>query len=288
MAGQAAKFLDSSNLLGHNEQIHQRAHEQGYLYFRELLPQNDVSLVREDVLRACEQEGWMEQNACINDGISREGFHVIEGQPDFFNVYDKVQKLESFHRLSLHPSIISVFEAIFQEDVLVHPRNICRIFFPNTHEYSTPAHQDFVQIGGTDETWTTWIPLGDCPMSLGGLTILSGSHREPVLPHHEHIGVGGRSVDTEGFSYQWVKGDMACGDVLMFHSHTIHKALPNLTENRLRLSADYRYQPISQPVREDSLEPHYGRLQWSEIYSDWIEKDVQYYWQDYNLNVVRP
>jgi len=280
-------FLDSSNLLESVKAIRTRAGEQGYLLIRGLLPKKAVLSTRISVLRACAKAGWIAPNTNLSDGIAVNGFCCVEAQTEFFEVYDKVQKLEDFHRLSLHPALIAVFRAIFQEDVLVHSRNICRIFFPNTQQYSTPAHQDYAQIGGTDETWTTWIPLGDCPTSLGGLSILAGSHREEVLPHHPHIGVGGKSVETEALPYQWVSGDLACGDVLMFHSHTVHKALPNLTQNQLRLSADFRYQPASHPVRDDSLEPHYGRLSWEQIYTDWDSQTEQYYWKQYKLNIVK-
>jgi len=33
----------------------------------------------------------------------------------------------------------------------------------------------------------------------------------------------------------------------MFNSLTLHRAAPNLTPDRLRLSADYRYRPQTDP-----------------------------------------
>ena len=39
----------------------------------------------------------------------------------------------------------------------------------------------------------------------------------------------------------WQSADLDLGDVLLFSSHTIHRALPNLTPTRLRISVDYRY-----------------------------------------------
>ena len=76
------------------------------------------------------------------------------------------------------------------------------------------------------------------------------------------------------------------GDLLLFHSHTIHAARPNITENHLRISVDYRYQGVSQPVVPDSLEPHYGRLTWDDIYMCWTS-DLPYYWRDLPLNIVQ-
>ena len=51
----------------------------------------------------------------------------------------------------------------------------------------------------------------------------------------------------------WVGGDYEIGDAIFFHSHTVHKALPNQSPDRIRLSVDYRYQGGSQPVTEGSL-----------------------------------
>jgi hypothetical protein len=55
---------------------------------------------------------------------------------------------------------------------------------------------------------------------------------------------------------------------------------------QIRISTDYRYQGVSQPIVADGLEPHYGRVGWSEIYQGWHNGDFQYYWRDLKLNIV--
>lgn len=67
--------------------------------------------------------------------------------------------------------------------------------------------------------------------------------------------------------------------MLIFHSMTVHKALPNVTEERLRLSVDYRYQPASEPIVETFLKPQYGQISWEEVYAGWKSRDLQYYWR---------
>ncbi|MDE0553523.1 MAG: phytanoyl-CoA dioxygenase, partial [Candidatus Poribacteria bacterium] len=71
-----------------------------------------------------------------------------------------------------------------------------------------------------------------------------------------------------------------------FHSHAVHKALPNQTSDRIRLSVDYRYQGSSQPVTEGSLLPHFNRMGWDEIYTSWKSAQYQYYWNAFDLNRV--
>jgi hypothetical protein len=39
----------------------------------------------------------------------------------------------------------------------------------------------------------------------------------------------------------WSTTDFKCGDAVMFRPHTLHRSLPNVSGNRLRLSVDFRY-----------------------------------------------
>lgn len=267
-------MADSADLLGRPEALRARAAEDGYLLLRGLLPPGDVLAVRRDVLDLCVAAGW-----CDAAGVARPGVRFVEGQPEFFTVYDQVQRLESFHRLATHPRLLGLYGALFGEAALAHPRNIARIMFPENNEHRTPAHQDFIHIRGTAQTWTAWAPLGDCPRALGGIAILAGSHRSGIYPTHPAPGAGGQGIDIEGLPFPVVASDMAAGDVLTFHSHTVHMGLPNVTGTQMRLSVDFRYQPASHPVAGGSLLPHFGRLTWDEIYAGWRSEAGRYYWR---------
>lgn len=273
-------FTDSRALLQQPNILRRRMEEEGYLFISELLPASDVSALYKVIMQICREEGWVdEQYLAI-------GEPRLEGREDWWPVYDRVQCLEEFHALAHHPHIIQVIEPLVQEEVLVHPRNIARITFPGTAHYTTPPHQDYPLIQGTPDTYTVWIPLNDCPVELGGLAILSGSHKMGLLPVHHASGPGGLSVDIARTEGVWHAQDMRAGDALIFHSYTVHRALVNVSQRRLRVSVDYRYQGVSKPIVEDSLRPHYERLTWEQVYHGWKRKDLQYYWQRFPLNVV--
>jgi ectoine hydroxylase-related dioxygenase (phytanoyl-CoA dioxygenase family) len=218
--------------------------------------------------------------------MAAPGVRHVEPEPEYMAVYDQVMKLESFHALAHDPAMLAMYRELLGEAVLVHPRNIARIIFPRNTKFTTPAHQDYIHIQGTPETFTSWIPLGDCPREFGSLSILAGSHRRGLLPTHAAYGAGGRGVDTEDLGLTWAEGDFRAGDFVLFHSHAVHRALDNTTSARLRLSVDYRYQGVSQPVVEGSLLPHFARLIWDEIYTGWRSDRYQYYWRDLPLKVV--
>ena len=57
---------------------------------------------------------------------------------------------------------------------------------------------------------------------------------------------GVRVTDEEGFA----AAPLAAGDAILFNCLTVHRALPNVTRNRARLSVDYRYQPANEPIHD--------------------------------------
>lgn len=259
--------------------------EQRYLFLPALVQHAAIRQVRQDILAICAQAGWLAPGTDPNDGIAAPGVRYVAGQPEFNAVYAHIQKLESFHSLAHQPGILDVVKTIVQDDVLVHPRNIARVIFPENTAFTTPAHQDFIHIKGTSETYTCWFPLGDCPPVLGGLALMAGSHPEGVLPHVPALGAGGKGIVTEPLPYHWVASPLQMGDALLFHSHTVHKGLDNVSGDRLRLSVDFRYQGVSTPVHQSSLLPHHGQLSWDEIYAGWRSERYQYYWNALPLTV---
>jgi hypothetical protein len=76
---------------------------------------------------------------------------------------------------------------------------------------------------------------------------------------------------------------------LIFHSLTLHRALPNVTADRLRVSLDNRYQALSSPIAEHQMQPHlsgFSSLTWEEVYAGWKSQEMQYYWKDPAMTVV--
>jgi ectoine hydroxylase-related dioxygenase (phytanoyl-CoA dioxygenase family) len=268
------------------EVLRARMDGQRYLFLPELIDSTAIHEVRHDILAVCAQAGWLAPGTDPDEGIAAPGVRYVAGQPEFGEVYTEIQKLESFHALAHQPGILDAVRTIVQDDVLVHPRNIARVIFPQNIDFTTPAHQDFIHIKGAADTYTCWFPLGDCPPELGGLAIMAGSHPEGVLPHVPALGAGGKGIVTEPLPYHWVASPLRTGDALLFHSHTVHKGLDNVSADRLRVSVDFRYQAVSAPVHPSSLLPHHGQLTWDDIYAGWESKQYQYYWRSLPVNVA--
>jgi hypothetical protein len=84
---------------------------------------------------------------------------------------------------------------------------------------------------------------------------------------------------------QWLTTDYQLGDALFFQALMIHKALPNTTDDQMRISLDNRYHPIGNRIAEHMLTPHLDEqhpLEWDEIYRNWETDDLKYYWKKIN------
>ena len=281
------ELQEHNALLDDPQALRQQMADDGFLFFRGLLPADEIVALRRNILQICDNHGWIAPGAELMDGIADPSADAMEpfcgvGVPP--EAYGDVQCLESFHRLAHNPRLVAMLGQLFDENVLVHALKIARLMIPAKGNAPTPAHQDHIFIQGTKTVYTCWMPLGDCPRELGGLSVLRGSHKLGVLPVRAAEGAGGRHVILDSdVDQEWFQTDFNVGDVLVFHSLTVHKSIPNLTENRVRLSVDYRYQPPSLPIEEKSITPHCDVLPWEKIYAGWKSKELQYYWQQYDL-----
>ena len=292
------KELRVSNDAMHDpEELRRRLDEEGYLFFKRLQDPDKLRALRHEMFSVIQQGGWLVAGTDPMEGIANVAAQCTEGDLGYTDVYHEVYKLESFHRSAHWPEVITMMETLMGKPVMAQPQKVARIWFPKYTEHTTPIHQDFVHFQGSFANLTCWAPVGDCPIELGGLAVLPGSHKvNQVLDHHFSLGAGGLFVDTEqdakthaALDVAWHSTDYEIGDSLIFPALTVHKALPNYTEDRLRVSLDNRYQAISDPIAEHMLQPHLSlsvKLTWEEVYANWQTDDLKYYWQRYTTPVV--
>ena len=253
-------FVESDPAVGAAE-LRASMDERSYLFFRALVPADEVLAVRRDILELCREAGWLDETRELMEGIVAPGVEpTSEGRPDYMAVYRQVLRLPRFHDFPTHPALMEIARQLLGGEVLVHPRRIGRITFPHNTGATTPPHQDHFYIRGSVDTYSCWIPLGDCPTTLGGLAVWAGSHHHGFIEHTEkHAGaVGGHGVPIDEAQADWHSIDFEAGDALFFHSYSIHKALPNLTADRLRLSTDNRYQRPKDDIDPGALRPHFN------------------------------
>ena len=258
----------------------------GYVLIRGLLPPADVANVLDDITQILSAAGWLEPG---HDPLQRFANNLAAcGDPDpsFKRTYREVFSLESFHALPHNPALKRVMEMIVGDKILIHPKPIGRLIFPNCERLTVHPHQDYRFMNGDPECYTVWIPLHDCPTQVGPLRILEGSHRFGFQKHEdENLHVPEIPVEAAKGD-EWVGGQINAGDVLIFHSLTVHSASPNRSD-RLRISLDCRFQDSRRPLNPANLAfgGESGKS-WESIYSQWRSNELKYYWKRLSLNFL--
>jgi hypothetical protein len=249
----------------------ERFREDGYLLFRGRLDRTAVDEVREVVVAVLEREGVV-----APDGSLRTRAPVPErGSERYLGVLRQLLALEVLHRLAYHEAIVGLARTIGgEDDVVVHPRKVIRLCHPHALDAmsTTGTHQDYTYVQGGVDGLTMWVPLTDAPRQRGALAVLVGSAAEGVRPIRGAIGPcgSGPTVPRASDAGRWGSTDFAVGDVLVLHSLTVHRGLPNLTA-ATRLSLDLRYRAVSQTLTLPEMWPpnHPDLGEWTELTQDW-------------------
>ena len=267
------------------ERMKDALQSKGYILIRGLIPQSDITNLLREVTNVLSDAGWFKPGFDPLDRVAAEGAACGDPDPDFKHTYQQVFNLEAFHALPHHLALRRAMNMIVGDRILIHPKPIGRLIFPNCERLTVHAHQDYRFMGGDPECFTVWIPLHDCPLAVGPLKILEGSHLLGYQQHDDQdlhvpeIPAGSLASD------QWVSGPINAGDVLMFHSLTVHAASPNVS-NQLRISLDCRFQDYRRPVNPANFAfAGDSKKSWEGIYSGWQSERLKYYWRRLPLSL---
>ena len=212
------------------------AQTDGFLYLPRLLLAGRLDALRAVVDQGLVKRGWR------LEGRSDPGLRL--GSWDdarWVEFLCEVVVSAAYRDLAAAPEILSVVERLVGGVPRLHVGDVCRLVSPGALDLTTPPHQDAAYLADAAGVWTAWLPLDPCPLALGPLALLPGSHTGGLLPHAP-ITRGGPLVGVDlPDDSPWRSADLEVGDVIFFSSLTVHKALPNVTRDQLRVSVDYRY-----------------------------------------------
>lgn len=253
------EFENSNDLIHDLPRLKNRLLEKGYVFFRELLDKEALLQIRGDFLELADKHGFVKKGTNLMDGIFVGGTFPDAHKFGTSKLYREILDLQTFNSFPQAPLIKLLFSGLINGELQEHRRRIGRITFPQSFENTTPPHQDFFYIRGTKDTYTSWIPCGDCPQELGGLAVLEGSNHLGFLEHEKMSGTGGHGVPEKSYhssGLRWLGTDFKLGDILIFNSLTIHKALHNLTADQMRISVEYRFQRKDEEINPRSMKTH--------------------------------
>jgi hypothetical protein len=229
------ELADSIALQANQGALRQHLASDGYLFFRRLLRPADVRAAYDSVRTELSLGGWTDAGGrpvgpqravTVRDGLADPSFRAALAS-------------RGLNRLAYLEPLRALVRLILGTAAFSYPVKVLRVVYPESSSRLTKGryiHQDFA-VSGVQDMLTTWLPLMDIPVPLGGLAVLPGSHLGPPLAARL------LGADEPG----WATTDYQPGDVLLFHCLTAHAALPNHAD-RLRLSADVRWQAADQPA----------------------------------------
>lgn len=237
-----------------HDALRQRIERDGYLYLSGHLDRNDVLEFRRHYFSAMRNTGLLDPAADPLLGVANKG--DVDRDAVRRVLYDSIFPGAEYSRLVKQPKIESWFRWFFAADVDLLQRQIVRHTAPG-EDIATHAHYDLMYLReGTDRVLSLWIPLGDCPVTRGGLIYLEKSHHW-TIEYEKHAGRRRRrfflNADVSKLADQhdsrWLIADYEAGDVVIHSAYMVHAALDNRDEDGImRLSTDIRYQEASQPL----------------------------------------
>ncbi len=276
-------FVDSSAIVADGAALAARMDRDGYLFLPGLMPPAALVEVQRAVGEIVRDAGWLRRDRPVEAAVADPAGFCVDPEPAYLDVLRRINHLESYHALKHHPALVGLFERMLGAPILAHPRVLMRNIFPARAEFTTKAHQDFPNVQGSTEVFTAWMPLIDCPMEVGPLQVAAGTHHDGVYDFHIGAGAGGVEI-ADPLDGRWVSGPFRLGDVLIFHSMTVHKGVAN-TSDRLRMSMDVRYQSVHEPFNPDNANADGQPLAWDDIYAGWASDELKYYWKRLDLTL---
>ncbi|MFO7168510.1 MAG: phytanoyl-CoA dioxygenase family protein [Chloroflexota bacterium] len=251
-------------------ELREQYEAQGYLWLKGVLDRAEVLEFRRRYFAAFADTGLLAPGSDPVEGIYSGGG---EDHRAVHKVLMEAVRWAAYEAFCLTPAIWRFYERLFDGAPYLHKRKLIRHTRPGDPS-CTGAHYDLTYLrGGTDRICTSWIPIGDIPVHMGGLVYLEGSdawgrrseaaYREQArdLPPEERISAYNKYMSATGWltkdlpsladrlDTRWLIADYEAGDMVVHSPYMIHAATVNTdAEGRMRLSTDIRYQRVRDEI----------------------------------------
>lgn len=240
--------------------IREEFYKSGFFLFRNVLPRCRVESILDEMREIFSLGGLGGGDAALMELFSRD-------PSGFLGCAKACQNLVSIAAIASCKELVECLKAIgiglpgFNTRPLVSFSH--RLTAQNEYNWRVPAHQDWPSVQGSLNGVTCWMPLVDVDEEIGPLEIVPGSHRLGYIDHNMENVPCLEKENLEGFLPQTMK----VGDLLIFNSFTIHRSGTNVSPDRIRISAHFRY--------NDILEPTFVERQMPVCRTDVIHKDIK-------------
>lgn len=263
-------WLEPSDPASPMLQLRAQYQTQGYLWLKGLLPRQEILAVRRCFFEMVAEAGLLAPGSDPVDGIFSGGQVSPETS---HRIFAEATQLPAYLALCLSPLIWHFYEEFLGGPIYLHRRKLVRFTTPGDPA-CTGGHYDLIYLrAGTDQICTSWIPLGDTPVEMGGLVYLQGSdalgrkmeakftRKNAALPLEERISAYNKHMASGGWISKdlpalanlidgtWLLANYEAGDMVIHSPYMIHASTVNFdAQKRMRLSTDVRYQLQSEKI----------------------------------------
>ena len=225
------------------------AHDLGYLYLPSVIPEALVDAARAEIRAHGETCGWFEPGPGNEPTVRARPGACLSGRgfddPDWVALQRHVNadSESAFATLGRAVAALGVVDTLYgAEPAALARANIAWVKLPGSPQHTTRPHQDIFYAPACPDLWTAWLPLVETDLDLGPLAVAPGSHRRGVMAHLDALTGIAMAAKTP-----WASGPVRPGDVVFFGALCVHAAWSNVTPDRARVSADFRFLRRSSP-----------------------------------------
>ena len=237
------------------EQI-RKFRDEGYLLLHDVLPSGEFQPLIQELAQVIDAKATEVQAAGRLRDLHRDKpfenrlHYLCEDADDPDDVYrvifGKRHKTAGLFKVWTLPPLLDLVEPLIGPEILAHPQFNTRAKLAFLESSVGTFHQDGALLAKEAEHTpmvNCWIPLVDVTMEMGGMQVISGSHKWGVIPHQDE----GRIMQEDLRTSDIVDCPVPLGGVLLFDKLTAHRALPNRTD-KARWSLDLRYCDANAPT----------------------------------------
>jgi hypothetical protein len=160
------ELADASALRDDPAALRRRLAEDGYLFFRGLLPAAEVGAAADSVLAALRQGGSVTGSGIASAGRRALDFREALGDPAFRAAIAS----PAFNRIPYLAQLRRLIRMILGPQAFSYPVKVLRAVYPERPPAVARGryvHQDYA-VTGVQDMLTTWVPLMKIPAGLGG------------------------------------------------------------------------------------------------------------------------
>lgn len=271
----STNLLESNDILHNPDALQDRMAEDGYLLIRALHDKATVLSARRKILENLAVKDMLAPDTSLMDGVFNSNYSEPTSTGSMGNI--ELTQLPEFKAVVEGAPIMKFFKHFLGGEARTFDFKWLRTAGPGS---GSPIHYDIVFMGrGTQNLYSCWTPFGDVSLDMGPIVFCIGSNRfDEVRQTYGKSDVDrdliqGHFSDkpievVEKFGGHWATTEFSPGDVIIFSMFLMHASLVN-TSNKIRITADTRYQLASEAIDErwigEKPKGHYA----------WKQKDVQ-------------